>query len=496
MAKREYVSANSHLMSEWNWEKNNELGFDPHHITCGSAQKVWWKCEKGHEWLARIANRACGCNCPICSGKQVEVGWNDFESLYPSLAAEWHPIKNGALTPKDVTAGSNKSVWWRCEKGHEWEDTVTHRVSGRNCPICTGEAKTSFPEQAIFFYCSQAFEAVNRYRVTARTEIDVYLPKYRIGIEYDGAAFHQGAKALAREIRKNQVLEKMGIILIRVKEMLDLSEPKERTVFCRPGATDLELNVMLSRLVEEINAIAGLSIELDIDITRDRAKIYEQYIQLEKENSLALRNSKLAAEWHPVKNGLLLPSHVSTGSNKKVWWLCENGHEWEAIINSRNKGHGCPYCAGQRVLPGINDLATLNPSVAAQWHPTKNGSVKPSDVAAQSNQSFWWQCEKGHAWQVSVSHRIRGNGCPICSGHQVLPGYNDLETVLPLLALQWHPTKNGDLKPSDVTRGSKKKVWWLCKNGHEWQAVVSSRSAGRGCPRCAREQRSHKREKK
>ena len=78
-----------------------------------------------------------------------------------------------------------------------------------------------------------------------------------------------------------------------------------------------------------------------------------------------------------------------------------------------------------------------------------------------------------------------GMGCPVCSNHKVLAGYNDLETLYPLLAKEWHPTKNGDLKPSMVVPGSGKKVWWQCVDGHEWQAVIRKRAIlGQGCPIC------------
>ena len=70
---------------------------------------------------------------------------------------------------------------------------------------------------------------------------------------------------------------------------------------------------------------------------------FGQYIQSEK-GTLAVVNPVLAKEWHPTKNGALLPEFVSAHSNKKVWWQCEKGHEWEAVINSRNKGHGCMIC--------------------------------------------------------------------------------------------------------------------------------------------------------
>ena len=81
-------------------------------------------------------------------------------------------------------------------------------------------------------------------------------------------------------------------------------------------------------------------------------------------------------------------------------------------------GSGCPYCAGRKALPGFNDLATLEPKVAAQWHPTLNGGLTPSMVTAGSHRKVWWACSAGHAWKAAVYARAgpQKNGCPVCAG--------------------------------------------------------------------------------
>ena len=284
-------------------------------------------------------------------------------------------------------------------------------------------------------------------------------------------------------------MENNGITLFRIKETKDHDngEIQNTIIYAKPGANDAELALVINTLCSCITSVMNISFDIDIEIKRDRNLIYEQYIQSEKENSLAVRNPKLASQWHPTKNGCLLPEYVSVSSNKKVWWICEKEHEWQAIINSRQKGSGCPYCAGQKAILGYNDLNTVNPMLASQWHPSKNGNLSSNQLTENSNKMVWWICEKGHEWKAIVYDRKNGCNCPICSGHQILIGYNDLATVNTELALQWHPIKNGVLTPQDVTAGSGKKVWWKCKNGHEWQAVISSRNAGYGCPYCAGE---------
>jgi hypothetical protein len=132
------------------------------------------------------------------------------------------------------------------------------------------------------------------------------------------------------------------------------------------------------------------------------------------------------------------------------------------------------------------NLAKLYPDLAKEWHPTKNGDLKPTGVAPKSSEKVWWKCEKEHEWPATVSNRSNGRGCPYCAGQKVCED-NNLEFLYPNLAKEWHPTKNGDLNPSDVTPGSHQKVWWKClkKPKHEWPATVNNRARGSGCPYCA-----------
>ncbi len=203
-------------------------------------------------------------------------------------------------------------------------------------------------------------------------------------------------------------------------------------------------------------------------------------------NDLKSVNPELAAEWNYEKNGKLLPEMISANSCKKVWWKGKCGHEWESRVGHRNNGIGCPYCSGQKVLKGFNDLQTLQPDLASEWHPTKNGDLTPSDIYAYSGKKIWWLGKCGHEWETKIGYRIRGTGCPYCSGQSVLKGFNDLESLNPELASEWNYERNGAIKPSDITIHSGMKVWWICSNRHEWEATVASRNNYRnGCPYCA-----------
>ena len=203
-------------------------------------------------------------------------------------------------------------------------------------------------------------------------------------------------------------------------------------------------------------------------------------------NDLATLNPVLAAEWHPTKNKPLTPELVGPGSTKKVWWLSKTcGHEWLAEIRSRHQGSNCPYCTGKQILIGFNDLATTHPEIAQQWDYERNGTLNPTNVIAGSERKVYWICNKGHSWSASIEKRTNGRHCPVCSNKKVLAGFNDLQTIQPQLAAEWNYIKNGNLKPTDVTCGTAKKVWWICNKGHQYKASINHRySLNNGCPIC------------
>lgn len=194
----------------------------------------------------------------------------------------------------------------------------------------------------------------------------------------------------------------------------------------------------------------------------------------------------LLREWDWDKNLPLTPDTIHKGSHQKAWWRCGAGHSWQAEIRSRSGGSRCPYCAGRVLCVGGNDLATVNPALAAQWDTEKNGKLRPADVLAGSRRYVWWTCEKGHSWRAAVLSRNRGSGCPVCMGRTVISGENDLAMLFPNLAAEWNSERNGSLSPNQVTAFSNRKVWWRCELGHEWQAVIAARVVERsGCPYCA-----------
>jgi hypothetical protein len=411
------------VAAQWHPTKNGEL--TPLDFFKTSNSKAWYKCALGddHEWEAKICNRSLlRRGCPVCAGQKV-VRSNCLATTHPELSKEWHPIKNGNLTPYHIISGSEKHVWWKCSKGddHEWYTTPSLRTNGSGCAVCCGR---------------------------------IVVPSNCLATTHP---------ALTKEWHpiKNGDLRPNDVIA---------GSSRRAWWKCSQG-DDHEWEATIinrSRLKRGCPICAGKKVVLS--------------------NCLATVNPELAKEWHPTKNQGVTPYDVTTGVNKKVWWKCNKGddHEWEAVIGSRNSGIGCPVCSGKKVALS-NCLATVQPEFAKEWHPTKNQGVTPYDVTTGVNKKVWWKCNKGddHEWEAVIGSRNSGVGCPVCAGQKVVLS-NCLATVNAELAKEWHITKNGDLTPYDVTTGVNKKVWWKCNKGddHEWAAPPSARTRGRGCPVC------------
>lgn len=325
---------------EWDSEKNFPL--EPPMFAGRSSVKVWWRCDKGHSWKTAISGRTGGTGCPVCAGRAPSSDYN-LAIAYPEIAKQWHPTRNGDLKPDKILPGSNKRIWWQCEKGHEWEVCPNVRISGTGCPVCSNRAVGSDNNLAIMFP-----ELLNEWHSIKNGSLTPY-------------DVTPGSK--------KKVWWKCG-------------EGHEWPALIHTRSHGVGCPVCKGRLAsEEINLFVAFP--------------------------------NVAVQWHPRKNGKLTPHDLRPKSSKKVWWLCEKGHEWEARVSDRTKGSGCPDCTNSRVSKE-NCLATGDPGLASQWHPTENGSLKPTDVTLFSHKKVWWLCELGHSWQAKVQSRARGNGCPAC----------------------------------------------------------------------------------
>lgn len=204
-------------------------------------------------------------------------------------------------------------------------------------------------------------------------------------------------------------------------------------------------------------------------------------------NDLASQYPEVAAEWSD-RNLPLHPNQVTAFANRKVWWKCAKGHEWNTLISTRSYGSKCPYCSGLQLLKGFNDFAMRYPALAAEWSP-KNETLMPDMVNEKSTKNVWWKCSKcGYEWKSVVKARIRGTQCPVCADRMVKPGYNDLATTAPDILDEWDYEKNTEITPETISVSSLKYAWWHCPHGHTYREKIAERVfGGKGCKVCESE---------
>jgi len=475
------------------WHPNRNTGLIPEMFTHGSHKKVWWRCSKdpSHEWKATVAHRVNGRGCPRCPRKPKEVTYKDsLKALYPQLSTEWHTEKNGDLTPDKITPGSGKKVWWRCSKNssHEWKAVVNGRTRGKGCPRCPRKPRKIALKDSLKAFSpslSAEWHPTKNGDLTP-DQIKPYSHK-RVWWRCSLDPSHE-YEAMVSSRASGMVCPYCNSLKINYPDIASEWHPTKNGKLNPDEVTPGSNRRVWWRCLKDP---AHEWITTVNNRTAGTGCPYCSGKAVSDTNSLKAKHPDIALEWHPSKNGDLTPDNVTSGSRKKVWWLCSSDslHVWTATITDRVRGRGCPYCAGKAVSD-TNSLKALYPDIAAEWHPTKNGELTPDMVTPGVGKKVWWKCSEdpSHEWEAAIYSRTSGHGCPHCPRKpREVTFKKSLRFLHPVLAKEWHPTKNGELTPDKVTPGSTKKVWWLClkESSHEWKAIVGNRAKGRGCPYCS-----------
>lgn len=468
------------LKAQWNYDRNES---EPEHYSAGSAKRVWWKCDHGHEWQAVINHKTQNkTGCPYCLGQWAIKGENDLATVCPGLMEEWDWEKN-ALGPENYMRASNKKVWWKCGYGHAWNGWIFDRTkNGSGCPYCAG-TRPSAGENDLKTVCPDLMKEWDFEKNEKAPEN--YLPASNKKVWWKCKNGHGWNAAIANRAKgtkcpycTNRMLMRGFNDLAAVNQVLASEwnwEKNER------GPEDY-----VSGAAKKVWWKCGEGHEWATSIVARSRGAGCPYcagnIPVAGENDFATEYPELLEAWDWEKNKSN-PEDYTRSSGKKVWWRCKNHHEWEATIHHRVKQRSCPYCSGKRAVEGKTDFATVYPELALEWNWKKN-EKGPENYTRASSQKVWWRCKQGHEWKTAISGRALGTGCPYCACRKAIPGETDIATLFPELMVEWNWEKNRR-DPESYTKSSGKKVWWKCKNGHEWRAVVSSRTRGCGCPVCA-----------
>lgn len=334
-----------------------------------------------------------------------------LSALYPDIAREWDYEKNKNLKPDMFMPSSNFKVWWICPKGHEYEAIINNRTNGNSCPYCCGKRVL------------KGFNSLG----------DIYPLSLK---EWD--------------YEKN------------IKTPYDYTSSSSKAVYIKCSKCGYEFKKSINRLSKSFKN------------NSNGCPICAKKVIIEGINDFGTKYPELLKEWDFEKNKIS-PFKIAPSNVKYFYWKClKCGNVWKDSVTHRiERNSKCPYCSStkMKIKTGLNDLTTTNQKELIDWDYSLN-SIKPEEVSKKSHEKVYRKCPKGHSYLQQINVHLKGFGCPYCSNHKVLTGFNDLATTNPEIKEIWDYEENNknNIYIDKITRGRKIKVNLICpKCGFKWK---------------------------
>lgn len=425
------------ILKFWDYKKNK---LNPELVYPNTNKKAHWICKRtdNHKWIRRICDESysyhrfskLGPTCPHCKIKNIKYE-DSLEYNYPVLSKEFDLKKNFPLKPEDISLSSRLSLWWICKRNnlHKFKNSTGNRIRfSQNCPRCGGRQLSKF-QIIVYTELKSIFKKIKLADKSTNYELDIYEQDFNFAVEIDSLRYHQDKVSLDK--KKNEFYRNQNINIFRIRE-------------------------------KGLKKISVSDIEYKDPIIR-----HDEVYQKKLINNL-LKNIKETISSKNIKTKIQKYIIKKTLQNKK---------EFLKINDS---------------IPGPlkgNSLKEKFPEVAKEFHPTKNGSLKPDMISRASDNKVWWLCKKNkkHIWKQTPKHRTSNKaGCPYCS-RQFADADNNIKKLYPEVAKQFHIKLNKDLDVAKLLDGSKFDAWWICtensKHVFKRQVRVYIKKT-RKCPIC------------
>lgn len=420
---------------------SDENEVDPSHISCSSHSEVIWKCKKcGHRWITPLSWRTVKPNgCPACRAKTgrgttLVTGVNDLKTWAINnnrldILKQWSP--NCLLQPDKVSAKTDLTeVMVTCRIcGDEIITKPYLLVRSETSTLCKKckVSGTSTPQIILYYLLRERFDNVAYREKVFGYEVDIYLPDYRVGIEYNGF-FHGIGDKVEKDQKKISDLWSNGVKIITAQEYNKVMPVtpdynKLRIDFPHKLARDKGLYANILNMVDRV---CGEEPEELSDLDMTAAITYANTVMARKKviNNLAEVRPDIAELWDYEHNSGATPEMFTVGSNVKVYWKCTEctpqPHVYLMSIKKKTGGQGCPVKSGKKVLPGFNDFATHNPYCMSTWwnfELNQEIGIDPTKISRTSHVAAFFTCRVcGYTWQVSAVHLCDGKShkCPGC----------------------------------------------------------------------------------
>ena len=205
-------------------------------------------------------------------------------------------------------------------------------------------------------------------------------------------------------------------------------------------------------------------------------------------DNIALKvNHNIWLYWDFQKNLDVNIFEITKGSANKYWWYCQKCDDsYPQAMNKKVIERGCSICKGYYCTKK-NSFGGKFPELLKEWNYDKNVNISPFQVSYGSGKKVWWNClECGESYENTIDRRTSQNAkCPYCRGFRV-GSKNNLAYTHPEIASMWDYSKNENLLPQNIIKGSNIKVHWKCnKCGHESFVRVVNKV---GCKVCSNQE--------
>lgn len=426
---------------------------------------------------------------------------NNLQLNYPDIAKEWHPTKN-KIKPNQIQAKSGKVFWFICSRcKHEYSKQLYQRTfHGIGCTICNrGNSKVS--KNQLRFYCElkKIFKNVDiEVRIKGSFYLDILIKDLNLGLEFDGSRYHKSEKKIITDLKKNNLIKKKGIFLIRVRQRplkkmntQDVLVSQQLTSFndIKYFLLSIKTNVELS---EEINEKINKYLDNGKLINnKDYRKYISNYPNPIYKFTLEFKYPEIAREWDYEANYPFKPYQIGAGmGHLKVHLICNNCKtKYRIGLGSRIKRKG-KYC------DSCNTLEKIHPDFLNKYWDYKKNKKDPQKVNKGTKDKFWFKC---HGSNLTHSHLLetytfinqKHKFCIPCLKNKYLykRRTNTLFVECPELKKELHPEKNKNNIFSDIYKTDEKRLHWICENGHEYPMNVRTKHEHYikkeiACPKC------------
>lgn len=485
------------LMSQWHEKLNKEHNILPETISIGSHKKAFWYCKKHDLVYSQVirARKRGQTGCEMCKQEQLKSinreryikGKKVLAETHPELVKEWVKCDNNKFTPYTCLPNSNIEVTWKCpDCGGEYNALISNRTRMKSgCPYCAGQKVLSGYNDLKTKNPLLALEWSNKNKITPEEVTEKSNKKVywtcKLGHDDYLSSVKQRSNGQGCPVcaLSSQTSFPEQAIYYYVKQLFpDTSN--------RYNVEGLEIDIFIPclKIGIEYNGVYYHKNKKEYDENKKKL-LKDKNIRLITVSETNIKNTNLTSKNKPDTFFIYWNYNMNTLSVLINSLLNEISTNHSIIVDCEKDRIGI-Y---EQYINSIQDNSFVknNPELIKEWDYEKNGKIKPEFVSFGSQKKYFWKCPKcNYSYQAPPRDRIRGSGCPCCSGRVVVKGVNDLKTKCPEIANEWCYEKNNGLKPEDFSFGARESVWWECSNGHIWKKSINGRTNKKhGCPYCS-----------